>query len=346
MEIIDRMCGTIGMFIGCPAAAVCPRRQLADALLGDDELAAEDYRSPFRSWYERSTVRSQPRRTLTAADPAPHYFSPDLVPVARHPLVRGLPPAAFRTLLVQHLYRYLDFTARLEHVVVNRTVLGIAHGTLGLRLPEAMRLDAYKIYCDEAYHALFSADLIGQVRDATGVPPALPPEPFFLRRLAALRQAADQRTRPLVDLMFVIVSETLISATLAEVPDDPRVAGAVREVLRDHLADEGRHHRYFALFLRRLWDQLDAGDRRAAALLVPSLVDCFLRPDVSAVRDDLRAAGLSPVDSDQVVAEVFPPDLVQGYTWSTTRQMVRYFAQLGALDDPEVEAVFAAGGLV
>jgi hypothetical protein len=37
---------------------------------------------------------------------------------------------------------------------------------------------------------------------------------------------------------------------------------------------------------------------------------------------------------------------VQGYTWSTTRQMVRYFAQLGALDDPEVEAVFAAGGLV
>ena len=346
MEIIDRMCGTIGMFIGCPAAAVCPRRELTEALVGDEELAATDYRSPFRSWYEKSTVRSQPRRLLSEADPAPHFFSPDLVPVAGHPLVRALPPDRFRTLLVQHLYRYLDFTARLEHVVVNRTVLGIAHDTLGVRLPEPMRLDAYKIYCDEAYHALFSADLIVQVRDATGIAPALPPEPFFLRRLAAVRAGADERARPLVDLMFVIISETLISATLAEVPDDPEVAGAVREVLRDHLADEGRHHRYFALFLRQLWGQLDAGDRRAAALLVPPLVDCFLRPDAAAVRDDLLAAGLSRADSEQVVAEVFPPDLVHGYTWSTTRQLVRYFAQLGALADPEVEAVFAAGGLV
>jgi len=346
MEIIDRMCGTIGMFIGCPAAAVCPKRELAGALLDDEELAAADYRSPFRSWYEKSTVRSQPRRMLSAGKPAPHFFSPDLVPVARHSLVRALPPAQFRNLLVQHLYRYLDFTARLEHVVVNRTVLGIAHDTLGLRLPEPMRLDAFKIYCDEAYHALFSADLIIQVRDATGVRPALPREPFFLHRLAAVRQDADERTRPLVDLMFVIISETLISATLAEVPDDPEVAGAVREVLRDHLGDEGRHHRYFALFLRQLWGQLDAGDRRAAALLVPALVDCFLRPDEAAVHGDLRATGLSPADCEQVVAEVFPPDLVRDYTWSTTRQMVRYFARLGALDDPEVEAVFAAGGLV
>jgi hypothetical protein len=283
---------------------------------------------------------------LVPAEDEPHFFSPDLVPVARHPLVRGLPPERFRALLVQHLYRYLDFTARLEHVVVNRTVLGIAHDTLGVRLPEPMRLDAYKIYCDEAYHALFSADLIVQVRDATGIRPALPAEPFFLRRLAAVRADADERTRPLVDLMFVIISETLISATLAEVPDDPEVAGAVREVLRDHLADEGRHHRYFALFLRQLWGQLDAGDRRAAALLVPTLVDCFLRPDAAAVHGDLVAAGLGRDDSDQVVAEVFPADLVRDYTWSTTRQMVRYFAQLGALDDPEVEAVFAAGGLV
>lgn len=92
--------------------------------------------------------------------------------------------------------------------------------------------------------------------------------------------------------------------------------------------------------------QLDAGDRRAAALLVPTLVDCFLRPDAAAVRGDLRAAGLGRDDSEQVLAEVFPDDLVRDHTWSTTRQMVRYFAQLGALDDPEVEAVFAAGGLV
>ncbi len=360
------------MFVGCPALAGCPRRLVTEALgcedlgrqglgrqdpgrsgmgrhsadhqgagrsgvgLADADLRSREYNSPFRSWYERSAVHDATRE----------LFSPHLVPVAAHPLVRRLDPAVYQRLLVHHLYRYLDFTARLEHLVVNQTVLGIAHGTLGVRLPDEMRFDAFKIYCDEAYHALFCADLARQVEAATGVAPALPAEPYFLRRLAELRASRPERARPLVDLIFVVVSETLISATLAELPDDLGVAGAVREVLRDHLSDEARHHRYFALFLRELWGQLDPAGRREAALLVPALIDCFLDPDTGAVSTDLRATGLRPDDVDLVLAEVFASATVREQRWLTTRPLVRYLTVLGVLDDPEAAAAFAEHGLL
>jgi len=113
----------------------------------------EPYRSQFAAWFERSAVRRMPRRTLAEVTPD-ELFPPELVPIAGHPLTRGLPPHLFDEVLVQHTYRCLDFTAKLEHLVVNGAVLGIAHDTLGVRVHEDMRFDAYKIYCDEAYHAL------------------------------------------------------------------------------------------------------------------------------------------------------------------------------------------------
>lgn len=173
------------------------------------------YRSPFSTWDGRASVRAAPRR-LAVSSGDHLYFSPDLVPVTRHHLVKSLPVPAYRALLVQHLYRYLDFTAKLESLAVNPVVLGIAHGTAGIDLPESMRFDAYKIYCDEAYHTLFSADLSRQVQEASGVVPVLPGRPFSLRRLTEFREELSDDYRGLLDLMFVVVSETLISSTLAQ----------------------------------------------------------------------------------------------------------------------------------
>lgn len=338
------MCGTAGMFVGCAAVSFCPRALLAPKPAPVPE--GDEYRSPFGSWYERSSVRVAPRRVLGDGDGARHFFSPDMVPVARHPLVERMPPAVFREVLLQHLYRYLDFTAKLEYLVVNRTVAGIAHGSVGVELPEEMRFDALKIYCDEAYHALFSADLARQARDLSGVAPVLPAEPFFLRRLREIQEGSPPEFRPLVELVFVIVSETLISATLADVPVDETVVPAVREVIRDHAVDEGRHHAYFAAFLRILWGQLDERARDFTARVAPSLIDAFLRPDFDAVRAELRGYGLDADEAEQVVAEVYPDEVVREFFRTTAQQTVRYFHALGVLGRPGVAEEFARLGLV
>lgn len=356
------MCGIVGLFTGCSALTYCPRRALtptgtrtngqdAPPKSGKSEEAGgpgePSYTSPFSRWDERAAVRRSPRRVLDDSDsPTSRYFSPDLVPVARHRLVTGLRPELFDEILVQHLYRYLDFTAKLETVVVNRTVLGIATGSVGIGLPEDMRFDAYKIYCDEAYHALFSVDLMRQVREATGIRPLLPEQPYFLRRLAEIQESLPPEERPLAELLFVTVSETLISASLAELPADATVLPAVRESIRDHSADEGRHHAYFAMFLRYLWASLDPAGRRAAALLVPRLITAFLQPDRDAIRGELLAYGLGRDDAEQVLAEVYDEETVATHTRATAKRTLHYFTALDVLDDPRAKEEFHAYGLL
>ncbi|HET9081693.1 MAG TPA: diiron oxygenase [Trebonia sp.] len=326
------MCGTVGMFVGCSALSYCPRRLLADGATGAGAADDSEYHSAFLRWHERASVRQAPRRVLREGEDDRFFFSPDLVPVAGHPLVKALRPPVFEELLIQHLYRYLDFTAKLEFLVVNRTVLGIAHGSAGISLPEEMRFDAYKMYCDEAYHTLFSVDLARQVRARTGVEPLLR-EPFFLIRLGEIISGLPAADRGLAEILFVVISETLISASLAEIPDSSAVVSAVSETVRDHAVDEGRHHAYFAAFLRLLWAALDPAERRQASRLVPQLIDAFLRPDLPTLRQELTAYGITPEDVEQILAETYAPHVVAAHARSTARHTLRYFDELGAFDD-------------
>ncbi|GHG93649.1 diiron oxygenase [Streptomyces lanatus] len=341
------MCGTVGLFMGCSAVSLCPKQALLDQRA---EPAAEDeYVSPFRNWHARATVRVARRRELTPLEDGQGFFAPELVPLASHPLIAALReerPDVYRDVIVRHLYRYLDFTAKLEHLVVNRTVLGIAHGTIGVRVPEAMRLDAFKIYCDEAYHALFSADLAGQVRELTEVSAELPRVPYFITRLERFLEETPDDLAPLTEILFVIVSETLITAQLSDLWNDPDVAPAVRETVRDHAMDEGRHHAYFAIFLRHLWGQLTPATRRRAALRIPRLIRIFTDPDVPSIEKEITGYGFSLDEAKRIVAELFPDPAVAAYAKSVARQTVRHFESVGALDDRQVSEEFASHGLL
>ncbi|WP_331747027.1 diiron oxygenase (plasmid) [Streptomyces sp. NBC_00853] len=331
------MCGTVGLFIGCSALSYCPKKILQHKPdEAGEESSGMEYRSPFQGWHEKASVRKSPRRILQDGDNGAQFFSPELVPIAQHPLIRQLPSTIFDRILVQHLYRYLDFTAKLEYLVVNRTVLGIAHGSVGVEVPEEMRFDAFKMYCDEAYHSLFSVDLARQVRIKTGIESGLPGDPFFIRRLQAILAGLPSVDRPLAELLFVIISETLISATLAGVPDEAGVDSAVHDTIKDHAADEGRHHAYFASFLKYLWAQLSPQVRQRAAVLVPRLMDTFLRPDLESLRLELGGYGMGRDDVEQVLAEVFSPEVISRHMTATARQTIRYFRSLGALEDQNV----------
>ncbi|MGH9760902.1 MAG: diiron oxygenase, partial [Blastocatellia bacterium] len=119
-----------------------------------DFSAESQYLSKFQDWDDRARVRVSPRRLLSEEElNGKLYFSPGLVPIVGHPRIREMGQAAIRAILAQHLYGYLDFTTRFEVEVVNAATQEIAKGNAGLSLPEEMKFDAYKIYCDEAYHS-------------------------------------------------------------------------------------------------------------------------------------------------------------------------------------------------
>jgi len=298
----------------------------------------EGYRSRFAQWDTQAWVRSKPRRDTAFTD-GMHFFSPDLCPALVHPAVRALNR---ERLLVHQLYQYLEFTVRLETGPVNDVCLLLRSPEFLPWLPEAMRDDALRIYTDEAGHAEMSHTLLAGVREATGVQP-IPHEPQFLRELAKLRAEETGLSEDMLALFFVIVSETLITASLNRLPRDERVQAQVRELAADHAADEGRHHAYFRQLFEYLWPRLPVPARRSAGVLLPRMLLAFLSPDEAAMTASLAECGIE--DAPAVVAEILAAPETAAVVREGARPTLRMLAANGVFTDPPVAAAFAAHGL-
>jgi hypothetical protein len=304
-------------------------------------VSISPYRSRFEHWDDQAWVRSKPRRSGTF-DRDLSYFSPDLCPPLHHPAVRTRSRPVRERLLVHHLYLYLEFTVRLETGPVNDACLLLREPTFLPWLPAAMRDDALRVYTDEAGHAEMSHTLMAAVHAATGVAP-LPHEPWFLRELAALHNADPALDRTLLTLFFVIVSETLITASLSRLPRDERVQRQVRELAADHAADEGRHHAYFRQVFEHIWPRLPRATRRRVGVLLPRMMLAYLAPDVAAVTAVLADCGVA--EPARVASEVAAlPETVAGIRQAAVPSL-RMFAQGGVFDDRPIADAFAAHAL-
>jgi len=297
----------------------------------------------FRLWEDRASVRRKPQRRLGKPHDGP-YFSPELYPIAGHPLV--LERGAQDFLLIRRLYDYLHFTTELETQAVIPVASMISRGRSGLPVSKGMRADAYKIVTDESWHAHFSYDLAEDVQNATGVPqPDRCDAPAFLHRLDGIRARVPAQLLGLEALLFSIVSETLISGVLSELPRDDRLPKPVRDLIRDHAEDEGRHHAYFRTVLRALWQVLTPEERLDVTLLVPAVIFAFLEPDYQETAAALTTIGLSTGQVQQVIGESWPGEVVARDVAAGAAPVLRYLEDLGAFSSRRAVEAFAAAGL-
>ncbi|MDT3397229.1 diiron oxygenase [Streptomyces sp. B1866] len=301
---------------------------------------------PLDRWYEAAGVRSGVRRRFHEETEQGRVFFPAaLVPYLAHEGLRGLPPERVRELTIRHLYQFLLSTAHLETRVVNSGAERIANGRAGVDLPFADRIDAYKVYCDEGYHSLYSLDLADQIAAVTRVP--VPDWDYggFVARLAEAGRALLPGEPVLAQLLQVVVFETLITAVLNELPNDTTVVTAVRDVTRDHARDEGQHHRFFSAFFHRLWAGLDTSLRARVAHALPPMVHACLTWDTAPVRSSLLLAGVAEPTADAVLRDCYGAAAVQR-VHDMGRATVHMCESAGVLDVPGAREAFASHGLV
>jgi hypothetical protein len=300
----------------------------------------------FEAWYERSGVRSGPRRFAAIENDSHKFFFPEaLIPHLSHPLVDPDDHQLRRYLGAQHLYQWLQFTMHFEVSVVNRATQRIAEGRSGLDLPWEARLTAFRILVDECYHSLYSLDVVEQLQQSSGIS-ALPYNfAAFLRKLDAVGEDKPEH-RHLVQLLQVIVFETLITSILSDIPDDDSVITVVRDIVRDHAADERRHHAFFASFFSYLWGQLDAATRHQMALYLPSIIVRSLQPATRPAHLALRASGFAEPTVRDIVADSYNRDTVLASIRIASAKTVRLFRAHDVLDLPGVRAQFAEAGLL
>ncbi|MGH3992251.1 MAG: diiron oxygenase, partial [Pseudonocardiaceae bacterium] len=266
--------------------------------------------SPFDTWYETAGVRSGFRRLFRdETDAGKVFFPARLVPYLAHEALAQATPQQQRELTIRHLYQFLLSTTHVETRIVNRAAERIANGRAGIELAMSVRLDAFKVYCDEGYHALYSLDLAEQIARETGI--AIPPWDYggFVDRLEQTGSRLLPDAPHLVSLLQCVVFETLITAVLNEIPPDPTVLTVVRELTRDHAQDEGQHHRFFAGFFHELWHQLDPCLREPIAHALPALIRACLTWDVEPATSSLLLAGVDPAAAREVVHDCYDGDV-------------------------------------
>jgi hypothetical protein len=315
--------------------------------MSTSELSAlkSQYNSVLSHWDKKSAVRAKPKRCLTEND-SQLPFSAELTPAASHSLIRSRGPGCVREFLAHRLYSYLDFTTVLEQEIVNPVVLRMSRDAFGLQLPGEMQFDAYRIYCDEAYHALMSADMRRQVEGATGVLAATATEPAFVRAIRQAKCGVPGRLAPLVEFCATTVSETLISGTLTRIPEDEQVLAFVRESIADHAADERTHHAYFTRAFEIAWPQLD---REAQRLLAPYFADFivgFLAPDLHGQQGTLQLMGFAHDDAVQIVWGTNPAPKARADIQHAARSTLRLLDRMGVMRQSGTEEHFYQLGVI
>jgi 1-aminocyclopropane-1-carboxylate synthase 1/2/6 len=344
-----------GAEFGCPEPGwfrLCHSTAAAVVAAGVARIAgvlapAKPAPGPFDTWYDTAGVRSGVRRDVgTELERGFQFYPRGLVPHLAHEAVRALPPARQDELVQRYLYQFLLSTAHLETRVVNAGAELIANGRSGVDLPMRLRLDAFRVYCDEGYHALYSLDLADQLAAVTGV--SVPPWDYggFVTALRRAGSAALPGEPELAGLLQTVVFETMVTAVLNEVPNDPTVLSVVRDVTRDHARDEGRHHRFFATFFHQLWSTLDRRRRETAARALPELIRGCLVWDVEPVRGALVLAGLDGDTAADVIAGCYGGDAGTARIADIARATVRMCESAGVLDEPGARDAFRAGGLL
>ncbi|WP_437661166.1 diiron oxygenase [Sorangium sp. So ce1182] len=255
-------------------------------------------------WYSRASVRRSPRRVLADLDPEHGLpFTPELVPIVAHPEVVRRGPMMIHRILTRALGDHLRFTEELENEVVVPVAQRIQSGAIFPWLEPPARIDAGRICVDEAYHSLFSRDVLSQLERLTGVRCSIT-SATSLERLDARARRAPPQMRPLVSAFYTIASEVVVSGILRTTPIDRRVAPIVRQVIADHLRDEAAHQAYFSAIFPEAWSHLGAEERDFIGPSLAEFVTWFFEPKYAAMMGWLMAEGLEAGTVRKIMEDV------------------------------------------
>ncbi|PTT32592.1 diiron oxygenase [Pseudomonas sp. HMWF021] len=272
------------------------------------------------------------------------WFPPSFLPYLSHPAIEAAGSKVMHRLAAHHLVHFLDYTTLLEHRIVNRAVETIIHGELPTHIPQHMKTAALQLYTDEGYHALFSYRLAEQIADLHGFT-GRPVMPLRITRLSGQIARTPQSKRPLTWFLIGFVSETIIARELLDVCRETLVS-SVNDMLRDHLADEARHSRFFSEIFHYLWLTLNSRQRAFAARTLLETLTIFFEVDEKWLHQSLRRAGIG----DSAIREIL--DKLGNEQASRQRARSGATATLAALDKagffahPNNRKLFAKAGLI
>ncbi len=271
----------------------------ASLLLG----RSDDAVSEFLHWNEKSAVRAKPYEydCMVLAEQEigdKNWFIPSVLSYLEHPAIKHLDDALHQNLLARNLVTFLEYTTVLEHKIVNRSVEVIAHDVLPVPIPFAMRMSALKLYADEGYHAVISADVSRQVALLFHLD--VPSSEFErIKNFQKLIEGFPVEFKNLGWFLIGFVAETVITKEFLQMAKATLVPPVYR-MLRDHLEDEWRHSHFFSSMFSYLWGRLNRNERYFCKDALPLIIFESFRLEDGWLERNLIDLGLNNAIAEEI----------------------------------------------
>jgi len=303
----------------------------------------------LRDWDSRASVRSSTHDYQLPDDvqqqlQSRYWFPPAFLPYLAHPAIQAAGREVLHRLTANHLVHFLDYTTLLEHRIVNRAVEVIAHRELPIYVPLPMKHAALQLYTDEGYHALFSNRLAEQIAGLYGIT-GRPTIPRRITRMNAMIARTPEKNRALAWFLLGFVSETIIARELLDICRDTLVS-SVNDMLRDHLADEARHSRYFAEVFHYCWLSMNSRQRTFVSRTLLEIIGIFFEVDERWLQQSLRGSGIADSDVMEIVGGMATVQANRARARSGCIATVDALRKAGFFATPHNQTLFAKAGLI
>ena len=303
----------------------------------------------LRDWDSRASVRSSTHDYQLPDDvqqqlQSRYWFPPAFLPYLAHPAIQAAGREVLHRLTANHLVHFLDYTTLLEHRIVNGAVEVIAHRELPIYVPLPMKHAALQLYTDEGYHALFSNRLAEQIAGLYGIT-GRPTIPRRITRMNAMIARTPEKNRALAWFLLGFVSETIIARELLDICRDTLVS-SVNDMLRDHLADEARHSRYFAEVFHYCWLSMNSRQRTFVSRTLLEIIGIFFEVDERWLQQSLRGSGIADSDVMEIVGGMATVQANRARARSGCIATVDALRKAGFFATPHNQTLFAKAGLI
>ncbi|NRB42196.1 MAG: diiron oxygenase [Pseudomonadales bacterium] len=289
------------------------------------------YKSHAEQWENKATIRTRPRRIIEDDDFG--YYPEERQPLCFDSIISKLDKSIKDEILLQSLYKYIDDVITFETEIVNKTALDIAKGNFPFDFTFEIQYDAMSVVIDENYHAFVAMDFRHQLELQTGVKPIHRSHDIELSR-AIPRSIAmmSGKHKYGMELIAVAISENTITEDVAAFSRDTTIKRCIKGIMADHLADEGRHSKFWINVVRIYWQGIDDEARIAIGSGLPKFIEEYLTNEI---QNEFDRNLISSLEIPEIVKDKVISNMTKTYPITSQHPMItnirRFLVETGIL---------------
>lgn len=303
-------------------------------------MSQATYKTHAETWEKLATIRTRPRRLIEDDDLG--FYPEERQPLCFDPVIAKLGAPVKNFILLQSLYKYINDIIIFETEIVNKTALAIAKNRFPFDFPFSAKYDAMSVVIDEDYHAYVAMDFQNQLEQATGILPFQVFQEIELSRAIPRAIASlDEKYKAGMELIAVAISENTVTSDVASFSKDNSIKRCIKGIMADHLADEGRHSRFWIEMVKLYWKGIDEDSRLAIGQALPKFLAEYLTNDI---QKEFDTALINQLELPEIVRKKIISNLVNDYPITSQHPMIanirRFFIASGLLEHaPTTEAL-------